>query len=162
MKTALTRVLMPTLLALAIASRVEAQTSHMHLGPHVAYNFDAERFGIGAQFSVPIARHLEFYPSVDYFFVSPGTWMDFNADLKYRATTDGSLNWLYVGGGLNVTRVSVSGASSTDPHANLFLGAESLKGRIHPFGELRAIIGDGSTVQIAAGLNITLGQGHGR
>ena len=151
-----------TLVSAALATAAQAQTNHMHIGPHVAYNFDAERVGLGAQFSVPIASHLEFYPSFDYFFVSPGKWWALNADVKYRVSTDGSLNWLYLGGGLNLTGVSAGGTSSTNPHANLILGAESLRGTIHPYAELRAIVGDGSTVQLAAGLNLTLGHGHVR
>src|SRR4051812_18171479 len=97
---------MATLMSATLATGARAQTSHLHVGPHLAYNFDAERLGIGAQFSVPIAHHLEFYPSFDYFFVSPGKWWALNADLKYRVSTDGALNWLYVGGGLNLTGVS--------------------------------------------------------
>ena len=39
---------------------------------------------------------------------------------------------------------------------NLFGGIQSLKGRIHPFAEMRFIVNDNSTAQLAAGLNFTL------
>jgi hypothetical protein len=38
---------------------------------------------------------------------------------------------------------------------NLFAGAESLKGRVHPFAEARLVLGDGSRFQLVGGLNIT-------
>lgn len=139
----------------AVAS---SQTSAMHIGPQVAYDFDFEEFGLGAQFSVPIMRRLEFYPSFMYYFVNdPLTVWNLNADLKYRVASDRP-NWLYIGTGLNLTRFS-NGESDTDAGLNLFAGAESLKGRIHPFAEARLVLSDGSRFQLAAGLNITI-SGH--
>jgi len=61
-----------------------------------------------------------------------------------------------VGGGVNFSRIDVGSADDTNVGLNLLAGAESLKGRIHPFAEARLIIGDGSRFQLAAGLNITL------
>jgi hypothetical protein len=46
--------------------------------------------------------------------------------------------------------------TDTQAGANAFVGAESLRGRIHPFGEFRFTVSDGSTAQIAAGINFTL------
>ena len=141
------------------AGRAQAQTSEWHFGPHILYNFDVKEFGVGAQFGLPIASHLEFYPSFDYYFVSPGSLWALNADLKYRFSGRG-LNWLYVGSGLNLTRSSAGSFSNTDVNLNLIGGVESLRGRVHPFGEFRVIVGNGSSAQIAAGLNITLGGRH--
>lgn len=139
----------------ALGSTVQAQTSRFHLGPRLSYQFDLEKIGVGAQFSAPIARHLEFYPSVDYFFVSEGSFWSLNADLKYRIPSE-KVRWLYLGAGLNLARASSGGTSDTRAGFNAFAGAESLKGRVHPFGELRFTAGDGSTGQIAVGVNITL------
>jgi len=138
-------------LTLAMASTAQAQTSRLHFGPRLSYQVDLEEFGIGAQLSVPLANHLEIYPSFDYFFVTDGLW-SLNGDLKYRIATE-SIDWLYVGGGLNV--VSRSGNSNTG--LNMFAGFESLSGRVHPFGEFRFTANDGSTSQASAGLNFTLG-----
>lgn len=143
--------------ASALAGTVQAQTSRLHLGPRLSYQFDLEKFGIGAQFSAPVARHLEFYPSFDYFFVDAGSFWDLNADLKYRIPS-ASVKWLYLGGGLQLSHASVGNASDSHAGLNLFAGAESLKGRIHPFAEFRFTAGDGSTGQLSAGLNITLGK----
>lgn len=139
----------------AVAGGAEAQTNRMHLGPRVSYQFDLEELGIGAQFSIPLVRHLEFYPSFDYFFVDPGSFWAVNADLKYRVASE-AIHWLYLGAGLNVARYGVAGVTDTQAGANAFVGAESLGGRIHPFGEFRFTVGNGSTALIAAGINFTL------
>jgi hypothetical protein len=142
-------------LTLALAGTVQAQTSRFHLGPRVSYQFDLKKLGVGAQLSVPIVRHLEFYPSFDYFFVSDGSFWNLNADLKYRIPSE-SVHWLYLGGGLNIARSGSSGVHDTRAGVNLFAGAESLKGWVHPFGEFRFTANHGSTGQIAVGLNFTL------
>ena len=143
-------------LASTLAGTAAAQTNRLHIGPRLSYQFDLEKIGLGAQFSVPVANRLEFYPSFDYFFVDDGSFWNLNADLKYRIA-QASIRWLYVGAGLNIARVS-NGASDTNAGLNLLAGAESLKGRIHPFAEFRFTAGDGSTAQIAAGLNFTFGR----
>jgi len=143
------------LLTSAMAGTAQAQTSQLHLGPRLSYQFDLEEFGIGAQFSVPIAQYLEFYPSFDYFFVNNGSFWNLNADLKYRIATE-SINWLYIGGGLNIARVSGDDFDDTRAGLNLFAGVESLRGRVHPFGEFRFTANDGSTAQVAIGVNFTL------
>jgi hypothetical protein len=139
----------------AVPVAVHAQTHRMHIGPHLSYNFDASKFGVGGQFSAPVAHHLEFYPSADFFFVSPGSLFSVNADLKYRLSGE-AWTWLYLGGGLNLSHASAAGASKTTAGVNLIAGAESLKSMVHPFGEIRLTVGDGSTAQIALGLNFTL------
>lgn len=151
----MTRMAAVFVVASALAGGAQAQTSQLHLGPRISYHFDAEDFGIGAQFSAPIADYLEFYPSFDYFFVDPGSFWTLNADLKYRIAA-ASVQWLYLGAGLQIARRAVSEGSDTNAGANLIVGAESLAGRVHPFGEFRVTVGDGSSAQIAAGLNFTL------
>jgi len=140
----------------ALGAAASAQTNKLHLGPQINYDFDFEDFGIGAQFSAPIARRLEFYPSFVWYFQDPGSLWNLNADLKYRVVGN-QPHWLYVGGGLNITRFEAGTADDTDAGLNLMAGAESLKGRIHPFAEARLVLGHGSRFQLAAGLNFTLG-----
>jgi len=136
----------------------EAQTPRVHLGPRLTYNFDLESFGIGAQIGFPIARRLEFYPSFDGYFVDSGSAWALNADLKYRLSSNRSGEWFYIGGGLNISGFSAGDSDHTDAGANLLAGIEPLRGRVHPFGEARLILGDGSSFQLAGGLNITLGR----
>jgi hypothetical protein len=147
------------LAALVLAGSVpaHAQTSALHLGPRLSYNVDAEMLGVGAQLGVPVARQLEFYPSFDIFFPDQGSSWALNMDLKYRVSSE-LRNWLYVGGGLNLSGNKPDrGESNTRARANLLAGVESLRGNVHPFAELRAILGSGSTMQLSAGLNFTLG-----
>ncbi|HUG27403.1 MAG TPA: hypothetical protein VMK53_03830 [Gemmatimonadales bacterium] len=144
-------------LSSAAAGTAQAQTGAVHLGPRASYQFDLEKIGLGAQLSVPIARQLEFYPSFDYFFVDVGSFWNLNADLKYRIATR-DINWLYLGGGLNVARRSFNNNDNTGAGINAFVGAESRAGRVHPFAEFRFTSNDGSTAQLSVGLNFTLRQ----
>jgi hypothetical protein len=146
-------------LAVAAGSALAAQTTHSHLGVHALYNSTFDDFGVGAQFSAPIARHLEFYPSFDWYFDVPhATVWEANADVKYRALGERS-EWFYVGTGLNIHRQTVDNFDLTRGGWNLFMGAESIRGHIHPFAEARATVTDHTRFQIQAGINITLGHG---
>ncbi len=143
------------LLTVGMTATASAQTSRMHLGPRVGYNFDAEALTVGAQLSVPVARHLEFYPSFDFNNVDVGSLYAINLDLKYRVAT-ASADWLYLGTGLGIAHRSVGDSSKSDAGLNLFAGAESLKGRVHPFGEARVTIANGSQAMLVGGLNFTI------
>jgi hypothetical protein len=143
-------------LLLVLPAGVSAQEGRAHFGPRLSYNVDAEMFGVGAQLGVPVARQLEFYPSFDIFFPDRGSAWGINLDLKYRVSPAAS-NLLYLGGGVNMSGNKPEGGNSnTRARANLLAGIESRRGPVHPFAELRAILGSGSTVQLAAGLNFTL------
>jgi len=142
-------------LVVGVAASSEAQTHRMHIGPRLSFDFDAEEIGIGAQVGIPIGRRIEFYPSFDYFFVDPGTLWSVNADVKARFFGE-SLEWLYAGAGLGLERVDIGPFDDTDPGVNLFMGAETLRGRIHPFAEARLRFADRNSFVLAAGLNFTL------
>ena len=145
------------LLVPAITVVGHSQTKHLHIGPHVGFEFDDQNFAIGAQFSVPVAHHLEVYPSFDYYFVDVGSLWAVNADLKWRVAHERP-DWLYVGGGLNISRTGLGVFHDTNAGLNLLLGVEPLKGKIHPFGEGRLTIADQTRFQLTAGLNFTLGR----
>lgn len=140
-------------LTMGVSSAAQAQT-RSYVGPQIGYNFDYEALVVGAQFGAPIGPYLEIYPSFNVFFVDPGSAWAVNLDLKYRMPMQGA-DWLYVGGGLNVTRTKVT-VSHTDANANLLAGIESRRGTVRPFGEFRLTVGHGSTVQLVGGLNFTL------
>jgi hypothetical protein len=155
-RSTLVAALVAALVLLSAAARmVEAQSGRTHLGPRLSYHLDLEKIGIGAQFSVPLTGNLEFYPSIDYFPVSNATFWNLNADLKYRIATE-SINWLYLGAGLNLAHRSAGGSDNTRAGVNGFVGIESRRGPVHPFGELRLTVNNGTSGQIAAGLNFTL------
>lgn len=56
------RLALALVLVSAVAGKAGAQTSRLHLGPRIFYQFDLEKIGLGVQLGVPIAHHLEFYP----------------------------------------------------------------------------------------------------
>jgi hypothetical protein len=143
------------LLSSAFAGTAAAQGGRLHLGPRISYQLDLEEVAIGAQFGAPIARNLEFYPSFDYYLVDAGTLWNVNADLKYRIAAE-SIEWLYLGGGLNIARFSNNGNGHSDTGVNLLVGAESRKGNVHPFSEFKYTSSRGGNGQISVGLNFTL------
>ena len=142
-----------TLLAIGAASG-RAQTDHSHLGVHVLNNSTFDDWGVGAQFSAPIAHHLEFYPSFDYYFADPGSRWELNGDIKYRASGK-RFDWIYIGTGINLDHFS-DGASASTVGWNLLAGAESIKGQVHPFGEVRVTVTDHTRFQVQVGINVTL------
>lgn len=141
-----------------VASSAEAQRPpyRPHIGAHLSYNFDAEEFGIGPQFYLPVARRLEFYPSFDYYFVDgPASLWQLNADLKFKSREQHT--WFYVGGGLAVSRVSVGQFDDTDIGANLLGGLETVVwNTVHPYLEGRLTLKDNTAFQLAGGFNITI------
>ena len=140
-------------LALVFGRAGTAQRSH--IGIHGGYNFDAADPLIGAQLLLPVASHLELYPSFDYYFTGGTSTLGFSADLKLR--THGSQMVLYGGGGLNILWEDAGGGTrSSDTGGDLFGGFESRRGNTHPYVELRVLLHDTSSLQLAAGLNFTL------
>jgi hypothetical protein len=155
MRTNVRTALLALGLAVGLAASSEAQTSSLHFGPRLSFDLDAEEIGIGVQVGIPVGRRVEFYPSFDYYFVDPGTLWSINADMKARIFGE-RLEWLYTGAGLGLERVEIGPFDDTDPGVNLFVGAETLRGRIHPFAEARLRFADRNSFVLAAGLNFTL------
>jgi hypothetical protein len=139
---------------LGVGATSVAMAQRPHLGFRAGYNFDFDDAAIGAQVLVPIGSMVEFYPSFDYYFRDTGSAVGFNADLKLRGNSVSSV--LYVGGGLNMLRTSVSGANDMNTGGNLFVGVESRLGQTHPFFEVRGLLREQSSVQLVGGFNFTL------
>ena len=97
------RALLVGLLLVLGVSTVAAQRPH--IGMHVGYHDGTESGVLGAQFTYPINRKLEYYSTLDYRMVDFGSNWAFSADIKWSPT---SALW-YVGGGLNFERRSLGG-----------------------------------------------------
>lgn len=138
---------------IATSTTAAAAQGRAHFGPRLSYHLDYEAVGLGAQLALPIARNLEFYPSGDVFLRDGDSRWSVNADLKYHMAPT-SAPWFYAGTGLNIAQRG--GNNSSSAGLNLFMGMESRTGRVHPFVEFRYTANDGSTAQLAAGLNFTL------
>src|SRR5881296_1887657 len=124
------------LLALAVlAAPAVAQRSH--IGMHAGYDYDRDDAVVGGQLSLPLNRFVELYPSVDVYLGEIGSLVGFSGDLKYRLNP-GARPQFYLGGGVNVLRVSAGGTSSTDTGWDLLGGIESRLGYTHPYVEGRA------------------------
>jgi hypothetical protein len=129
-----------------------AQAGRSYIGPHLAYHFDIEEPAIGAQVGIPLSYVLDVYPSFDYYLVDSGSLWALNIDLKFRGSSG-----IYVGGGLNVTdRDLPNGVERSDKGLNLLAGFESRSGQVNPYFEGRVTVDDGSTFQVAVGLNFLL------
>jgi hypothetical protein len=134
-------------------STLHAQSAHV--GAHTGYNFDRDHGLVGAQLLIPVARHLELYPSFDYYFGTGPNRLGFSGDVKYRVPLDYGSD-AYLGGGLNVLNTSGSGVEGTDAGWDVIFGWESRRGGTHPFVEGRLLQHGASQFQVLAGLNITL------
>ena len=126
-----------------------AQSSHV--GSYAAYQFDTKDPGMGGQFTLPLVRQVDLYPSATYYFVDAGSMWAVNADVRYRLP-----RVAYLGTGINVARRSIANSNATDAGLNLIGGLESRTGRIHPFAEGRVILNGGSAFQLNGGINMTL------
>lgn len=150
-----------------VTAASEAQGGPMTFGPRVMYHFDGSDFGIGAFLTKPLTEAIEVHPSFGYWFVGEGvTSWELNADLIYRVPGE-SINWLYLGAGLNYSKFSSDACDGTgfedlcsgsDVGLNLIGGFEpQTASRMKPFVEARLYVGDGSGLSAAAGLRIPLG-----
>lgn len=134
--------------------RLAAQ-QRSHFGFHGGYNFDADDPLIGAQLLLPLASHVELYPSFDYYFTGGTSTLGLGVDLKLR--TSGSHLVFYGGGGLNILWEDAGGGTrASNTGGDLFGGLESRRGNVHPYAEFRVLLHGTSSSQIAAGLNFTL------
>jgi hypothetical protein len=141
-------------LVVCYATTAQAQRSS-HIGPRISYQFDVEEAGLGAQLSLPVSSTIDFYPSLDNFFVSSGSLWSFNADFKGNLATQ-SATGMYLGAGLNITQRNAGGTTRSRSGLNLLFGIEGKTGLVHPFAEFRFTSSDGSSAQLAAGLNFRM------
>jgi hypothetical protein len=131
--------------------RAIATSSGPAYGAHLGYNFDVDELLLGAQLAWPITPDLAFYPTFDYYFVSPGSLWALNFDLKFRPPTRYGA-W-YVGGGLNYSHASLNGTGGSDTGLNLLTGLEGRRGRTRPYVEGKFILANGSSFQLVGGVS---------
>jgi hypothetical protein len=141
---------------IAIATTSVAQAQSSRAGARLGIDFDVDELFLGGQLTVPISTMVEFYPSIEIYTPDRGSLIGFNGDFKVRLPTEGSI-LMYAGGGLGILSRSVGDNSNTDLGANIFFGIESRVGRVHPVGEARVKLHDGSRFQLIGGLNFVLG-----
>jgi hypothetical protein len=110
-------------------------------------------FGVGARGLANLGgTNLEAVGSVDLFFPdSDIDWLDINANLFYHFHLPDSPSVMpYLGGGLNVARLSGNGSTS-EVGVNLG-GGIRFPGQVTPFLEFRAVISDADQFVVTGGL----------
>lgn len=127
-------------------------------GPHAEFATNDLDFGIGAQFSYPVANRIDVMPTFDYYF--PGNsvhvWT-LDGTVRYWPKLNVKNNGLYAGAGLNYTHVSVKNFGS-DGNVGLSLTGGWMFKQISwlPFAQIRAVIGDADRVEFGGGVNFKL------
>lgn len=132
------------------------------LGPHVGFATNDLDFGIGAQFSYPIANRFDILPTFDYYF--PGNsvhvW-SLDGAVRYWPKLNMKNPGLYAGAGLNYTHTSFNppgpGSFSDGSVGLSLLGGWMFKQvNFLPFGQIRVVIGDADRVEFGGGINFKL------
>ena len=138
------------------AARAPAQDGPM-IGPHVGFptnNFD---FLVGGQVSVPVAPQFDIYPSFDFLFPGSGvTVWALNGEVRYWPKLAMPHPGLYVGGGVDITHVSVTGASNTKAAPAILGGWDFKAVSWRPFVQLHIVFGTYDRVEFEGGVNFKL------
>lgn len=140
---------------LVILLAIPAQPLHGQAAFGVQGNWGSEAdFGVGGRLLVNIPNvNLEAVLSADVFFPDADVdWLEFNGNIFYHFHAPGAANVLpYVGGGLNVTRLSANG-STTETGLNLAGGVRFPRAGVTPFLEARGVISDADQLVLTFGL----------
>jgi len=172
------RLIVAILLTLLVASTASAQrrgsreSSHGNFlfGLQLGFATNSLHFLMGGQFSMPVARQFDFYPSFDIF--SPGnsvTVWGINAEGRYWPRLSEENPGLYVGGGLSITNLYVASglsvtrkkvlgaiASTTDAGLGLLGGWDFKAVSWRPFAQIHIVIGNANRVEFGGGINFRL------
>ena len=143
------------------AAMAQEAPRRMHVGIRGGGNFEYEDAAVGAHLSMPLGRYFDFYPSFDAYFPDQGSRFGFNADLKYRIPTRTAVKF-YSGAGLGMIRREDADVDDHQWGANVLGGIEHQASWIHPFLETRVMFYDQTSVGLAAGVNLTLGDSRRR
>lgn len=154
---------------LTLASTAAAQKEGSSLGPQLGVATNSLGFFIGAQFSHPVAKQIDIYPSFQYYFpgnayggfggVNVTVW-SLNAEGRYWPKLNTANSGLYVGGGINLTHVGVSvggiGGSTTDAGLGLLGGWDFKAVSWRPFAQVHIVIGNADRIEFGGGINFKL------
>lgn len=162
---ALATVLVSTAGSAQARSQTFAQGRNKLLGPRAGFATNSLDFFIGAQFALPVANRIDIYPSFDYYF--PGNsvkvW-SLDGTMRYWPRLNMQNSGLYVGGGLNISHVSVDvntpfgnfSGSSTEAGLSLLSGWDFKAVKPRPFVQVRLVIGNADRLDFGGGINFRL------
>jgi opacity protein-like surface antigen len=151
-----------TSVAAAQAGRKE-QGDRPLIGPHAEFATNDLDFGIGAQFSYPVANRFDIYPTFDYYFAGKNlTVFSIDGAVRYWPKLNMKNAGLYAGAGLNWSHVSVDLPAPFKDASNSEIGLSLVGGWMFkqvswlPFGQIRVVIGDADRVEFGGGVNFKL------
>jgi hypothetical protein len=139
--------------------------AQVRLGPQLSFGGDTD-FGIGARIvaNVESLPHWDFIGTFDVFFIDDNSnfdrdYFEANGNLAYNfGVPEAPSLSPYVGGGLNISRLSIEDISSgverdnTDLGLNLFVGTQFEGGSVTPFAEFRIVVEGADQVVLTGGL----------
>lgn len=163
----LVSLLISTAAAAQRRSTAPSQGDRPMLGPQIGFATNQLDLFIGAQFSYPVANQFDIYPSFDYYFPSNSygafgvnvTVWALNLEGRYWPKLSTPNSGLYVGGGLNYTHLSVSGAiggSNSDAGLGLLGGWDFKAVSWRPFAQLHIVLGNADRIEFGGGVNFKL------
>lgn len=141
-------------LLLCLGPQTPGAEAQMALGVQGNWGSEAD-FGVGARTLINVpSSNLEAVGSVDVFFPDGDVdWLDINANLFYHFHLPDSPSVIpYLGGGLNLARLSVGDASNTETGLNIGGGLRFPGASVTPFVELRGVISDADQFVVTGGL----------
>ena len=159
------RLIVAVLVSLLAASTASAQRratasgqSGPMIGPQAGFPTNNLDFFVGGQVSIPLAPQWDFYPSFDIFFPGSGTsvWA-INGEARYWPKLAMPNPGLYVGGGVDITHVSVSGFGSDTKAGPAIVGGWDFKAvNWRPFLQIHIVFGTDDRVEFGGGVNFKL------
>ena len=158
----LTLAVLVTLLAASTASAQRRATasgqSGPMIGPQAGFPTNNLDFFVGGQVSIPLAPQWDVYPSFDIFFPGSGvTVWAINGEARYWPKLAMANPGLYVGGGVDITHVSVSGFGSDTKAGPAIVGGWDFKAvNWRPFLQIHIVFGTDDRVEFGGGVNFKL------
>ncbi|MEX2527929.1 MAG: hypothetical protein WEA09_09870 [Gemmatimonadota bacterium] len=140
-------------LLLLLGPSVQDANAQVALGVQGNWGSEAD-LGVGARLLTNLGgSNFETVASVDRFFPDNNlNWWDFNANLFYHFHLANTHTVLpYLGGGLNVARLSSGNSANNEAGLNL-AGGIRFPGSISPFVEVRAVVSGAEQIVITGGL----------
>jgi len=130
------------------------------IGFFLGYGTEVEELGIGLNGEFGVSERVSIQPSFVYWFPEePFTWWEFNANVNYYFTTEGTADF-YGLAGINLFKynVDIDGVDGeSEVGLNLGAGANFDIGKSWaPFTEVKFVIGDADQLGLFFGVKINL------